>query len=587
MTIHPRINPIESLAVSMQSQPGVYALLLGSGVSSGAGIMTGWQITLDLVRKLAASQQEDVGDDPASWYESKYGELPNYSRLLEALAKYPIERQNLLRPYFEPNDAERADGVKIPTVSHRAIAELVKNGYIRVIITTNFDKLLEQALRDHGVEPTVLDSPDNVRGALPLAHIENCVFKIHGDYLDSEIRNTPDELASYPESYDDLLDRIFDEYGLVVCGWSSESDEALAAAMSRSTTRRFTTFWTKKDELNERATKIAAHREATIIDIATADDFFQESNEKVKILQEYGRDSELSTASAVSVLKTVLQDPSQQIRHTDLVRDVVGNLASVLSQIPIGPPDAPLPNGSNLNDRIVAYENLSSTLRAMAPIAGRWASETYANIWREALRQIATVDAKMWNDVWFNLHMYPALLTMYGFCVGAIAGRNLDMVGSLLRTQVMGPTGEPLSFYSVLGDVQSNLLYSFRGRLPLNGYEQSRTPVSDRIHDVLRSNTEQILVSTRDYSLIFDEFEILLTMGYATQFPDVSYWGPVGRYVYRYADRERVLTKIRTSIETEGVESPYLVSGMFGETADECFANIAKFNDFADVARFR
>ena len=587
MTIHPRINPIESLAVSIQSQPGVYALLLGSGVSSGAGIMTGWQITLDLVLKLAALQQEDAGDDPAVWYESKYGIPPNYSTLLEALAKSRTERQNLLRPYFEPNDDELADGVKTPTVAHRAIAELVKNGYIRVIITTNFDKLLEQALRDRGVVPTVLDSRDNVQGALPLAHIKNCVFKIHGDYLDSEIRNTPDELARYPEPYNALLDRIFDEYGIVVCGWSSVSDDALATAMSRSTSRRFTTFWTKKEGLNERAAKISEQRQAWAIDIANADGFFQELNEKVTILHGYSHDSDLSTASAVSVLKTVLQDPSQQIRHTDLVRDVVSKLTSGLSQIPIAPPDAPLPNSSNLNDRIVAYENLSSTLRAMAPIAGRWASEADANIWRDALRQIATVDAKMWNDFWFNLHLYPALLTMYGFCVGAIAGRNLDMVGSLLKTQVMGPTGESHSFYSVLGHVQSNLLYSFRGRLPLNGYEQTRTPVSDRIHDILRSNTEQILVSTRDYSLIFDEFEILLTMGYATQFPDESYWGPVGRYVYRYADRERVLAKIQTSIETEGVESPYLSSGMFGETADECFANIAKFNDFADVARFR
>ena len=586
MTIHPRINPIESLAVSIQSQPGVYALLLGSGVSSGAGIMTGWQVTLDLVLKLAALHQEDASEDPAGWYESKYGEPPNYSTLLEALAKSPIERQNLLRPYFEPNDVERADGVKTPTVAHRAIAELVRNGYIRVIITTNFDKLLEQALRDHGVEPTVLDSPDNVQGALPLAHIQNCVFKIHGDYLDSEIRNTPDELGSYPEPYDALLDRIFDEYGIVVCGWSSESDDALAAAMLRSTSRRFTTFWTKKDDLNQRATKIAAQRDATIIDIATADVFFQESNEKVNILQEYGQDSELSTASAVSVLKTVLQDPAQQIRHTDLVRDVVGKLTSVLSQIPIGPPDAPLPNSSNLNDRVVAYENLSSTLLAMAPIAGRWVSDTDSTIWREALRQVATVEADMWNDFWFNVRIYPALLSVYGFCLGAVVGRNLRLVSSLLSTQITTPTGESRSLYGVLGHFQPDLLNSFRGRVPLNGYEQRRLPVSDRAHDILRPMIEQILVSTADYSLVFDEFEILFTMGYAMQFQRHSYWGPVGRYVYRHGDRERVLAKIQTSIKTEGADSPYVVSGIFGHTANECSENIVVFSEFADRARF-
>ena len=51
-----------------------------------------------------------------------------------------------LKAYFEPNDDERAQGLKRPTAAHRSIAELVAAGAIRVIITTNFDCLLEQAL---------------------------------------------------------------------------------------------------------------------------------------------------------------------------------------------------------------------------------------------------------------------------------------------------------------------------------------------------------------------------------------------------------------------------------------------------------
>ena len=586
MTIQPRIDPIESLAVSMQSQPGVYALLLGSGVSSGAGIRTGWQITLHLVRKLAALKSEDCDSDPAAWYEANYGHPPNYSTILKSLAQTPTERQNLLRPYFEPTEVERADGLKSPTIAHRAIAELVKDGFVRIIITTNFDKLLEQALRDHGVEPTVLDSEDNVEGALPLTHIKNCVIKLHGDYVDSVIRNTPTELASYPDSYDRLLDRVFDEYGLVVCGWSTESDVALSNAILRARARRFTTFWTKRDDLNDRAKSISAHRNAVLIDIPSADSFFQELNEKVNVLQHYGRETELSTTFVVSTLKTALTTPGQQIRHTDLVKDVIGNLSSGLSQMPIAPPDAPLPNSRNLNDRILAYENLCSTLLAIAPIAGRWVTEPDANIWFEALRQVATVEAKIWNEFWFNVRIYPALLSAYAFCLGAVVARNLKLVGSLLLTQVTAPSGDSRSLYDVLGQLQPNLLSSFHGRVPLNGYEQRRLPVSDRVHDILRQPTEQVLVSSGDYSAIFDEFEILFTMGYATRYPDASYWGPVGRYVYRHGDRERVLTKIRTSIETEAAESPYVVSNIIGETVDDCLSNIAKFRDFADRARF-
>ena len=59
-----------------------------------------------------------------------------------------------------------------------------------------------------------------MEGAPPLDHIRHMVFKVHGDYLDMRIRNTTTELSRYPREIDQLLDRIFDEYGLIVCGWS-------------------------------------------------------------------------------------------------------------------------------------------------------------------------------------------------------------------------------------------------------------------------------------------------------------------------------------------------------------------------------
>ncbi len=38
------IEPIVSLAFSLHANKGVYALLLGSGVSRSAGIPTGWEV---------------------------------------------------------------------------------------------------------------------------------------------------------------------------------------------------------------------------------------------------------------------------------------------------------------------------------------------------------------------------------------------------------------------------------------------------------------------------------------------------------------------------------------------------------------
>jgi hypothetical protein len=183
----------------------------------------------------------------------KFGSAPSYSKLLADIAKTPSERNRVLRSYFEPNVEEREKGVKAPTKAHKAIAWLVAEGYVRVIITTNFDRLLESALDARGVRPTVLTTPDAIQGALPVALNSCCIVKVHGDYLDTRIRNTPEELAQYDKRLEKFLDRLFDDFGLIVCGWSAEWDLALRSALERISNRRFTTYWTVRGTLTPEA----------------------------------------------------------------------------------------------------------------------------------------------------------------------------------------------------------------------------------------------------------------------------------------------------------------------------------------------
>lgn len=194
------IDPIDSLTFSLHANKGAYALLLGSGVSRAAGIPTGWEIVENLIRRLAKARGEDCEPDPANWYEKTIDEVPTYSGLLKVLARSPLERQQLMRGYFEPTDTEREQGLKLPTKAHRAIATLVASGHVRVILTTNFDRLTERALEEVGVVPTVASSPDHIQGLPPLLQLTCLVLKLHGDYLDSRIKNTPEELARYDKS---------------------------------------------------------------------------------------------------------------------------------------------------------------------------------------------------------------------------------------------------------------------------------------------------------------------------------------------------------------------------------------------------
>ena len=81
--------------------------------------------------------------------------------------------------------------------------------------------------------PTVISTPQGVAGTLPLTHAQCTVIKLHGDYLDIRIKNTPQELEQYDQQLDAILDRILDEFGLIVSGWSAEWDTALRAAFER------------------------------------------------------------------------------------------------------------------------------------------------------------------------------------------------------------------------------------------------------------------------------------------------------------------------------------------------------------------
>jgi len=61
-------DPVTRIAFSVYENKGVFAVLLGSGLSRAAEIPTGWEITLDLIRRVALAQgTEEQPDRAAVW----------------------------------------------------------------------------------------------------------------------------------------------------------------------------------------------------------------------------------------------------------------------------------------------------------------------------------------------------------------------------------------------------------------------------------------------------------------------------------------------------------------------------------------
>jgi hypothetical protein len=574
------IEPIHSLAFSMQANRGVYAVLFGSGLSRSAQIPTGWEITLDLVCRLAAVSGEECGADPTTWYRGRYGKDPDYSELLDALAKTPAERQQLLRQYWEPTEREKEDGAKQPTQAHRAIADLVAKGFVRVIVTTNFDRLMELALLDAGVTPTVLSSPDQVHGAMPLIHTQCCVFKVHGDYLDTRIRNTPQELSGYPTEFDSLLDRIFDEFGLIVCGWSADWDEALRNAMLRAPSRRFATYWAIRGEPSDTARRLIDHRGAQVIPIKDADTFFNSAYRQVEALDAFSRPHPLSKAAAVAAVKRFMSESRYRIEHADLVEGEVERVLAEISEERFPANGGPTPDAAQFNHRVQAYEAATSTLTAMAIEAGRWADADQQEIWIRALQRVAANRSEGGGFVlWLELQRFPAMLLLYSLGLPAVQSNRLGFLRRLLTLEI-GKEGEDDK--QVVHLLPSACLLENGGKKLFKGKEDRLYPVSDWLSDWLEPTTRRLFPSKQGFEFEFDRLEVLMALSYGIRSGRSAdwYWVPSGGFGYRHGNRTKILESIERSIEREGESSPYVQANLFGTTVAECQAQLSQFKNF-------
>lgn len=557
------IDPIISLVFSIHDSKGVYALLIGSGVSRGAGIPTGWEVILDLIRKIAHIKGEDCEPDPENWYKEKYGLDPDYAKLLKILASSPSERAYLLKNYFEPNEEEQEQGLKIPTNAHRAIAELVANGYIKVIITTNFDRLLEKALDDIGVTPTVISSPDSAEGAFPLTHTTCTIVKLHGDYLDTRIKNTTDELATYDKKINILLDRIFDEFGLIVCGWSAEWDTALRSSLERCKNHRFSTYWTSRGNDNQSALRLIELRKAHRIQIIDADTFFRDLAEKVISLNEFNRPHPLSTKSAIASVKRYLVEDRFQIRLHDLVMEETEKVFEEFTDIKF-PVQGVNFSIDELKRRINNYETSLDTLAPLLATGCYWGTHNHQSLWVKVLERIGNNSGNRDGSTsWINLRLYPVLMLLYVSGVASIAAGKYDTLASLINNPVHNDDFEriPLQLKLVpIKIVSKDAMNQVLGKNFL-------TPTNEHLFEITYSYLKEFSPDDKTYESIFDRFECLFALRYADVLikQGKSVWGPIGRFGYKLSPYSTNPLKSILSEASEKKDSwEPLKAGLFG-----------------------
>ncbi len=566
------INLFSTMVLSVFNNKGVYALLLGSGISLPAKVMSGWKVTEDLIKKLAAIQGETIKVDAFEWFNAKYGCDAEYSKLLEQLGRKPSEMESLLRPYFEPSEEDIDLGYKKPTDAHKAIAEMAKRGYFKVIITTNFDRLLETALDEQGVRYQVICHESEIESRVPLYHHPLTILKINGDYKDCRFRNTEKELSSYPDVLVDYLDSILKNFGIITCGWSATWDKALINQLKSNEKHRYSYFYAYIGNPSQEIQCVTKGSKGESIQIANGDVFFTELNERLKALEMInGKNMEADVEVAIARVKMYMADIKKLIQYTDLYENITEQLLKNTQAIVYG---SEYPSATLYEKSIAENTSALSILLPMSIVAVRWAEKDHYEAIVESLNRIANREINrpsQYYDPSMRLNHMLDTVYLYGLGIACLYYRKYALLDTILRVKFI----EYGHFYSSYIIDQDNCWIADKEVWNNStSYSRLKTPFSTTMGRVLRPyftiiGQEELFFS---YFCMFEKMLAMYHYWLICKESEIKMWPPMGMFCWQPAYLERshklAYSEFFESFGKEQSNHLAIKSGMFDGSYD-------------------
>ena len=138
----------------------------------------------------------------------------------------------------------------------------------------------EQALDAEGINPVIVSNPSQVSGMMPLPTFElRWLLSSTAITWTLGYQKHSRRTRGYEPELNELLDRIFSEYGLIICGWVGRLGHRAGRGNHRNTRFRFSTFWmARRYRRRQTVTKL---RQAIIVPIESADKAWVDLGAKV------------------------------------------------------------------------------------------------------------------------------------------------------------------------------------------------------------------------------------------------------------------------------------------------------------------
>lgn len=283
-TLIPLIN-------SVATSPKNFSILLGAGVSVSAGIplaqtdLPGLPSIVTRIKELTFLRMNPskppIPEQIEAWLAEQHllqNPATLYSDAFDLVGSTSTEHRNFLKPFFEG---------KRPTAGHTHLAALMAEKYFACVFTTNFDDLMEEAIRrlkanESRLTPQVVAHNQSAKDLDPLdSNLK--VVKLHGDFLFSDIDNTEEQTRDLRQYMREGLELFLRVGGLIVVGYSGRDESILGPLenlIEDPAAFRYPLYWVlqsghKPPERVSRLTERAGNR-ASFIEAESSDQFFWE-----------------------------------------------------------------------------------------------------------------------------------------------------------------------------------------------------------------------------------------------------------------------------------------------------------------------
>ncbi|PDP47836.1 hypothetical protein CLI82_01125 [Porphyromonas gingivalis] len=196
---------------SGESKGTKFCFLIGAGASMSSGIPSG----ADLARKWIREIEEDCGkDDFAKWKnkvgisEDNVGEF--YPQIYEKrFGHIPESGYDCIRHYMEGKE---------PSLGYLILANIMVREKHNVVITTNFDNLLEDAIRTYTKEKPFIAGHEALADYVPKRSDRPIILKLHRDLF---LQPFSDQLNTdiLQAAWESILGKFLSDYHLIVLGY--------------------------------------------------------------------------------------------------------------------------------------------------------------------------------------------------------------------------------------------------------------------------------------------------------------------------------------------------------------------------------